>query len=168
LVALKESDFDFSTGSLKIDRAEQRYKDEKSHSVYVIGNPKNDASRTTIIIPEIAMSYAKRIIDDNHLHGYTSWFLQGPEGRYHTYDMDHAIRRLCRLAGIPVRSMHKCRKSTASILIDDVRANESQVKYYMRHSLYETTQKAYHFSRSGEKGKQDDANRLNRVLMRIS
>ena len=101
-------------------------------------------------------------------NGYHEWLLQDKNGRVHTYDMDKAIRRLCKLAGIPPRSMHKCRKTTASILIDDLRADESYVKYYMRHTLYETTQRCYHFSRAGREGKQLKAQELDAVLRNIS
>ena len=168
LTALKPEDIDLNTGELRIERAENHFKDDSGHTCYAIGDTKNDAAKTTIIIPEIALYYVRKIEAYNELHGYQDWLLEDSKGRVHTYDMDKAIRRLCKLAGIPPRSMHKCRKTTASILIDDLRADQSYVKYYMRHTLYETTQRCYHFSRAGREGKQLKAQELDAVLRKIS
>jgi integrase len=146
LVALQESDI--CNQRMTISRAECHEKDKNGHTSYFIGDPKNDASAATIPVSDQAMHFIRLAEMNNRRCGYSGWLFQGPEGRYHTYDMDKAIRRLCNMAGIPERSMHKCRKTYASILIDDTSADEGTVKTLMRHSSFETTQQAYHFARN--------------------
>ena len=167
LVALQISDVDTSTGILSVKRAEQRYK-ENGKTIYTIGEPKTEDSKNPIVLPPAALYYYEMIRKYDEDHGYKGWLLQDEKGRTHTYDMDKAIRRLCEIAGIPVRSMHKCRKTTASILIDDLGWDKEAVKNYMRHADYSTTERAYHYSRRSQMERYEQADQFAKFWGRIT
>ena len=167
LVALRMSDIDPENCTLTVRQAEKRYKVD-GHTVYKIGNPKTAESKKTIVIPPAAISLYNAICTYNDEHNYKEWLLQNEKGRLHTYHMDTAIRRLCKFAGIQERSMHKCRKTTASILFDSLDWSKLSVKEYMRHTSFSTTENAYLFCRAGKREKYQQAEQFDEFWNELS
>lgn len=71
----------------------------------------------------------------------------------HVHQFDRAIRRVCRSIGIPVRLMHKLRKTYTSYALSqmstnaekDKRATDKLVQGQLGHFNIETTHRSYYY-----------------------
>lgn len=157
LVALKFTDFDENT-VFHIFRTETRFQDENGKNHHEIKDfPKTPAGIRTVIIPEKASWIIEKIKELN------------PDGEY--LMMTHgkrlstdAIRkrqyRVCKWAGLSKeKSPHKCRKTFASILLDN-RLDQKIITQQMEQTDITTTEIHYHRNRKSVPQKKEIINAI--------
>ena len=133
---------------LYVKRTEVKYKDENEKTVYEVREfPKTAESMEGIHLTDSAINVMKMIKKINLQNGVQSDYLfWEPEyGRLRTYHFDRKIRRMCKVLNIPVRSMHKLRKTYASYLLENG-VGEKVAQAQLRHKDAATTHKYYEFS----------------------
>lgn len=158
LVALKNGDQEKS--ALYIQRTEIKYKDENNKTVYDVREfPKTKESMAEIELTDSALDILRLIRKTNIQNGITSEYLFYEEayGRLKSYFFDRTIRKICKRINIPVRSMHKLRKTYASYLLANG-VEEKIAQAQLRHKDSATTHKYYEFSIRNRKHKQEVLN----------
>lgn len=139
LCALKREDF---TGRhLLIRRSEHKAKFETEYR-YFIGEPKKNKHRMVVLSPEM-QELCRKILSWHN----SEWFFPNDDadGHMHVYHFDRRIRRVCREMKIPVRSMHKLRKTYASFLLAN-NVDEKLVQEQLGHADISTTRQAYYYN----------------------
>jgi integrase len=140
LATLKREDL---TGNdLHINRSEHKASFKDGYK-YFIGLPKGDKTRIVKLSDD-----ALYVIDKITSLHTSEWLFPSKECLStwnRSYNFDDAIRRVCREINIPVRSMHKLRKTYASYLLS-VGKPEKLVQQQLGHSDIRTTQRAYHYN----------------------
>lgn len=151
LCTIKKSDIIGQT--IHIQRTEIKYKDEKTgeQNRFVKEFPKSESGDRYIIITPKAIKYIYLICQLNP----DGEFLFEKNGkRIYVCSFDYHIRKACRECGIPVRSMHKIRKTYGTTLLDgDV--DESLIMSQMGHSDIKCTKQYYYFSNKNEDKKEE-------------
>ena len=138
LSALTKSDV--HSGYIEINKTEIRYKESAGHYVHEVrNNAKTEAGNRTVIIDKAAYEIIERIINQN------------PDGEY-LFEIDgrrcigqsftRKLERACNTIGIKPRSMHKCRKTYATNLIN-ANVPESFIIAQMGHIDISTTKNYY-------------------------
>lgn len=148
---------DISKNIIHIQRTEITYKDPKTQNriCEVRDYPKSDAGDRYLIIPEGALDTIDEIIKINPNGKY----LFSDEGkRVRSNAFNRKLDRICEELKIPLRSMHKIRKTYGTTLIDQ-NVDESLVAEQMGHKDISTTKKYYYFSNKGNKAKTEQINR---------
>lgn len=133
---------DICGNRLKIERSEHKAQIEGKNT-YFLGLPKECKIRY-VQLSETAKNILKRISDSST----SEWLFPSPNNDtvwMHSYFFDRTIRRVCRDLNIPVRSMHKLRKSYCSVLLAQG-IPEKLVQEQLGHADISTTQKAYHYN----------------------
>ena len=133
---------DFSGICLHIRRSEHKAKFEDGYRYY-IGTPKKDKMRN-VILNEETQAICEQILASHD----SEWFFPNDtdmNDHLHAYHFDRRIRRICREIDIPVRSMHKLRKTYASILLTQG-VDEKLVQAQLGHADISTTHNAYHYN----------------------
>lgn len=131
---------DIYPGYIDINKTEIRYRvDEKSYTHEVRDNAKTDAGNRQVIIDHEAEMILAKIIRLN------------PDGKY-LFEIDgkrcigqsftRKLERACKTLGIKPRSMHKCRKTYATTLIN-ANVPESLIISQMGHIDISTTKNYY-------------------------
>lgn len=143
VVALKFSDVDFDAMEIHIHRMEAKYVDE--HNVIrnkVVNYTKQKSISGDRFLPisqyEIDLfSKVKKINLDN---GYSDqgFIFCDEKGRTPSSTIDYYIRRIDRLAGIPIKSAHDIRRTVASEMFNKGIPIEI-VRDYLGHSDVKTT-----------------------------
>lgn len=140
LCALKREDF--SGMCLHIRRSEHKAKFENGYRYY-IGAPKKDKVRD-VILNEETQAVCEHILASHD----SEWFFPNDTDKndhLHAYHFDRRIRRICKEIDIPARSMHKLRKTYASILLAQG-VDEKLVQAQLGHADISTTHNAYHYN----------------------
>jgi integrase len=131
---------DIYPGYIDINKTEIRYRvNEKSYTHEVRDNAKTDAGNRQVIIDHEAEMILAKIISLN------------PDGKY-LFEIDgkrcigqsftRKLERACKTLGIKPRSMHKCRKTYATTLIN-ANVPESLIISQMGHIDISTTKNYY-------------------------
>lgn len=134
---------------LYIQRTEVKEKDRDGKTVIKVREfPKTSSSMDAIELSESAYSVLELIKKINLKNGVTSDFLfwdNQLNQRIKSRAFDKKIRRICSAVEIPVRSMHKLRKTYASILLANG-VEEKIAQKQMRHKDPSVTHKYYEFA----------------------
>jgi len=131
---------DIRPGVIEINKTEIRYRESKGHYVHEVRkNAKTDAGNRTVVIDKEAENIIERILSLN------------PNGEY-LFEIDgkrvigqsftRKLERACTSLGIKPRSMHKCRKTYATSLIN-ANIPESFIIAQMGHIDISTTKNYY-------------------------
>lgn len=157
LIALKFKDIQNDT--LKVHCMEQKVqkfenKTWKHNYVITIGRTKTQTSTRTIPLVPRAKELLKLIKEANDLNGYqdNDYIFVNEKGRVHTRAIDYRLRKYCKKAGIPEKSLHKIRKTFASTLLDKG-ISVVDIKEVMGHSTFQTTEKYYLYSLTNQEKK---------------
>lgn len=133
---------DISDTHLHVNHSEHKAKFDGKNR-YFIGEPKKDKKRK-VVLSKRAKSLATRILA---LHN-SEWLFPSDkhEGSWmRSYCFDKTIRKVCRQCDIPVRSMHKLRKTYASYLLSQG-IDEKIVQTQLGHADIITTRRCYHYN----------------------
>lgn len=142
---------------LNVSRTETRYK-ENGHYVYKVREyTKGSEGYRTVILTDEAVKTFNEIIQLNPTGTYLVE-LEGQRVKAHGYSKK--VRRICRSVNIPVRSMHKCRRTYATTLLNNNVA-EKLVTQQMGHTDILTTKEYYWYN---NQKLEDDKSRLEKVL----
>jgi len=158
LCTLKTTDQEDSR--IYIQRTEVKEKNELGKTVVKVRDtPKTAASMAGIELNNSAMVVLNMIKKWNLSNGIGSDYLfyDNRYGRTKGTTFDKRIRRICNNIGIPVRSMHKLRKTYASNLFA-CGVEGKIVQAQMRHRSISTTHKHYEFSMRNREYMRDKLN----------
>lgn len=158
LLALKESDIISENGTYKIHVCRQIIKQNdisnlenvKQIGWKVVDYTKSDCGDRKIPLTKKALEYIKRIKQINILNGHINknFLFITKEGTLTTRDaLDGQLRRGCSNVDIPVRSMHKIRKTYASTLYQRG-ISITIISKLLGHADESTTMKHYIFNLS--------------------
>ena len=145
LAALKPDDL-ISRRILRIQRTEIKYKSKKTgKQVHEVKDfPKTEAGCRDMIITERTVDTIEKI----KAFGGKEYLFEKNGKRINAGSFGKQIITVCKKLGIPPRSMHKIRKTYATILIDsDV--DESIIAEQMGHKDITCTKQYYYFSNKG-------------------
>ena len=145
LAALKFSDID--NGVLHVQRQEIVYESElKGKNVYeVVEYTKTEAGNRYVYLPEsssdvIMLLYLNR----------TSEYVMSRDGeRIHKVMFNRYLKRACEGCGITPRSMHKIRRTYATMLIDSG-VEDSLTAEQLGHTSIETTRNYYYYANKNQ------------------
>ena len=142
LAALKFSDVESDV--LHIQRQEIKYKgDGKGKVIHeVVDYCKTEMGDRYIYLTESALTTIKKIKLLNPFNEYMM-FEDGHRVQTNTYN--DRLKLACNKIGIPVRTMHKLRKTYGTTLIDN-NVDESLIMEQMGHKDISTTRKYYYFA----------------------
>ena len=145
LVTLKRSDED--SGILYVQRTESKCKGNGGMKYFVKEYPKTVGSMSGVELSDSAIIVWNWIKKINLINGVKSEFIFFEEefGRLKSYHFVRPLQRICKECGIPFRSIHKLRKTYASILFAN-NVEEKIVQSQMRHRDIATTHRHYEFS----------------------
>ena len=150
LAALKVSDIEGDT--LHVQRQEIRYKLEKGKQAHdVVDFTKTDAGNRYVYLPKSALNTIKQIRLQNPFGEYLI-MEKGKRLLVTTYN--HRIRAACKALGIPMRSMHKIRKTYGTTLIDNG-VDDSLIMSQMGHANIQTTRNYYYFANKNNEHKRE-------------
>lgn len=154
LATLKKSDIVEIDGNtyIHIQRTESRYKENGKYVKTVKEYPKSEAGDRYVFCTDNAKNTLKQILAfDND----SEFLLVNPDGnRFHIKSFDNVLRRSCKRCKIPVRSMHKLRKTFGTALIDGG-VDESVIIEQMGHSDIHCTKQYYYFSNKNREKQKD-------------
>lgn len=151
LSTLKREDIDFKKHTIHIQRTEIRYRDKDTNkwTIDVREYPKSAAGDRYIIITEHAIATIKRIVS---LNPFGCYLFEDEGRRIKEHGFAKRIARVCQILNIPLRSMHKIRKTYGTILIDNG-VDERFVTDQMGHADIKSTKQYYYFSNKTDKEK---------------
>lgn len=140
LAALRFSDVGKNT--IHIQRTEIKHKNEEGKTVWEIREmPKTEAGDRRIYVGEKVLRDIEKLRSMQH----TTDYLFEVNGHWmQSFYFDRALRRICQRLGIPVRSMHKLRRTYGTNLINH-HVEDSLVLSQMGHTSIDTTRKYYYF-----------------------
>lgn len=150
---------DFVGNELHVRRTETRHKseDHDGYDYIVREHTKGKAGYRRIAIPDEALEIVKRIR------------LLNPNGEYLFMYGDHRLIgdafskklfRICKYVGIPKRSLHKIRKTYATILWDAGLLTEKAIIKQMGHVDAQVTREHYYYHR----GSEDNVDKINSIF----
>lgn len=146
LSALKYSDFDGNI--LTVKRTEIRYKGKKDYDFDIKDATKGRDGIRTIVVPDECLEIVKRVRKMNPKAEYL--FTDTDGHRVKGARFSEKLKRICNYIGIPARSLHKIRKTYASILLDHG-CTDRLVTNQMGHTDIRTTLGHYYYDRHNEK-----------------
>lgn len=150
LAALKFSDVEGDV--LHIQRQEIKYKGENRREVIheVVDYCKTEMGDRYIYLTESALNTIKKI---KLLNPFNEYMMFEHGARVQTNTFNDRLKLACTKLNIPVRSMHKLRKTYGTTLIDNG-VDESLIMTQMGHKDISTTRKYYYYA-----NKDSDTNR---------
>ncbi|MCR5755377.1 MAG: site-specific integrase [Acetatifactor sp.] len=158
LSALKPIDIHLKERCIHVQRSEIKYKDTEGKNVIEVRDyPKSDAGDRYLILTDDALLTAKKLLQIN---AFGEYLFQDEHThlRISENGFNHKLSRLCAAANIPVRTMHKLRKTYGTRLIDaDV--DDSVIKDQMGHADIKTTRQYYYYSNKGAEEKLKQLNK---------
>lgn len=161
LSALKPIDVRLKERCVHVQRSEIKYKDEHGKNVIDVRDyPKSDAGDRYLILTDDAYVTMKKIMN---LNCFGEYLFQDEHTRMRITEngFNHKLSRLCTSVGIPIRTMHKLRKTYGTRLIDaDV--DDSVIQGQMGHADIKTTRQYYYYS---NKGMEERLEQLNRAIV---
>lgn len=143
MIALKFSDFDEENETLSINRTEVRAKDEKGKHRYTIREHTKGkvGYRTVILLPD-GVKLMKML---RNLNTDSEYCFQINGSQRHSCIFTNRLYRICDSLGIQKRSLHKCRKTFATNMINN-QVPEVLVMSQMGHTDISTTKAYYYFN----------------------
>lgn len=151
LVALKKSDIkgDYLYVQRSEVRVPKKLKNGWGKTTYeVVDHTKTEAGTRRIYLTAKAREILHMIDEKNQENGFVKedYLFMTKNGRIHARALDHRLRRYCKNSGIPVKSMHKIRKTFISTLIDN-NVNINQIREIVGHESEQTTYQSYCYNR---------------------
>ena len=142
LSALKYSDIEGDI--LHVQRQEIKYKDKvKGKLVHeIVDHCKTDKGNRYIYLTDSALNTIKKI---KLLNPFNEYMMFEDGHRIQTNTFNDRLRLACKKLNIPVRSMHKLRKTYGTTLIDNG-VDESLIMDQMGHKDISTTRKYYYYA----------------------
>lgn len=137
--ALKWSDID--DDFIHVWKTEIRY-NENGKTIYEVQEfPKTEAGIRTIVLTDECKFILEKLKGMND----SEYIFSNNGERLHAYIFTNKLRRICKSLNITPRSLHKCRKTFASKLIN-ANVDENIIKNQLGHTNIETTRKYYFFN----------------------
>ena len=157
LATLKYSDFDHNM--LTVRRTETRHKkaDGKGYEYVVREYTKGKAGARRIAVPDVVLNIVELIRKINPDGEYL--FMYG-DHRMIACSFSDKLYRICDYVKIPPRSLHKIRKTYASILWDSGKLTEKAVITQMGHVDAQVTREHYYYNRSPQSENVEKINRI--------
>ena len=142
LAALKYSDIQDNV--LHVQRQEIKYKGETKGEVIheIVDYCKTDMGDRYIYLTDSAIATIKKI---KLMNPFGEYLMTENGKRVKTNTFNDRLRLACKSLGIPVRTMHKLRKTYGTTLIDNG-VDESLIMQQMGHKDISTTRKYYYFA----------------------
>lgn len=158
LSALKLSDVNLKERTIYIQRSEIRYKDDEGKCVIDVRNyPKTESGVRYLLLNDKGLDVVKRIIA---LNPFGKFLFQDEKTgkRISENGFNHRLRRVCNAVKIPVRTMHKLRKTYGTILLDRG-VNDSIIMEQMGHADIKTTRQYYYYCNHVQEKKIEQLNK---------
>lgn len=147
IAALKLSDLNGSM--LKVTRTQTRHKDDDGAYIYETReSTKGRDGWRVIAIPDVAVSIIEKIAAINPEAEYL-FTNPGTNSRMISSTFSGKLKRICEYLGLPVKTLHKIRKTYASMLLD-AGVSEKIVTSQMGHTDIATTRGFYYKNRYSE------------------
>ena len=149
LAALKFTDIE--NGMLHVQRQEIKYKGEKQGELIheIVDYCKTDKGDRYIYLPDSALATIKKI---KLMNPFSEYMMFEDGQRVKTNTFNDRLKLACKKLDIPVRSMHKLRKTYGTTLIDNG-VDESLIMDQMGHADISTTRKYYYFANKDSEAK---------------
>lgn len=150
---------DFNENMLTVRRTETRHRspDNKTYEYVVRDYTKGKAGARVIAIPDEALRIVDLIRKVNPNGEYL--FMYG-DHRLISDAFSKKLFRICKYVGIPKRSMHKIRKTYATILWDAGVLTEKAIITQMGHVDSQVTRDHYYYNRSSQNGNVEKINNI--------
>lgn len=157
LATLKFSDF--VGNELHVRRTETRHKSEEhdGYDYVVREHTKGKAGYRRIAVPDEALEIVKRI---RHINPNGEYLFMYGDHRLIGDSFSKKLFRICKYVGIPKRSLHKIRKTYASILWDAGVLTEKSIIKQMGHVDAQVTRDHYYYDRASE----DNVDKINSIF----
>lgn len=158
LSSLKPMDINLQEKTIHVQRSEVKYKDEEGKCVIGVKDfPKSDAGDRYLILTDKAYEVSKKILK---LNPFGEYLFQDEKTRRRVTEngFNHKLRRICVAVGIPIRTMHKLRKTYGTTLINN-RVDDSIIQQQMGHADIKTTRQFYYYSNQGNDEKREQLNK---------
>ncbi len=142
LAAIKFSDIEGDM--LHVQRQEVKYKDIESGKLIheIVDHCKTDNGDRYIYLTESALNTIKKI---RLLNPFSDYMMFEKNHRVQTNTFNDRLKLACVKLDIPIRTMHKLRKTYGTTLIDNG-VDESLIMKQMGHKDISTTRKFYYFA----------------------
>lgn len=149
LAALKYSDV--KDNIMHVQRQEIKYKGENKGEVIheIVDYCKTDMGDRYIYLTDSALATIKKI---KLMNPFGEYMMMENDKRVLTNTFNDRLRLACKNLGIPVRTMHKLRKTYGTTLIDND-VDESLIMQQMGHKDISTTRKYYYFANKDSENK---------------
>ena len=158
LSALKPSDIRKNDRTIHVQRSEVKYKGDDGKTVIGVKDfPKSDAGDRYLLLNDKAYETIKRIL---RLNPFGEYLFQDEKThkRITENGFNHKLSRICVAINIPIRTMHKLRKTYGTTLIDRG-VNDSIITEQMGHADIKTTRQYYYYSNQSNSEKLEQLNR---------
>lgn len=158
LSTLKVSDINLKNRTIHIQRSQIKYKDESGKCIIDVREyPKSDAGDRYLLLSDKALDTTKRIL---RLNPFGNFLFQDEHSKKRITEngFNHKLCRICEAVNIPVRTMHKLRKTYGTTLIDHG-VSDSIITEQMGHADIKTTRQYYYYSNHGQNEKIEQLNR---------
>ena len=134
---------DINGGVLTVQRTEVRLKTADGNYIYDIKeSTKGRDGIRNVILPTEALEIIKQI---RRLNPFGEYVFQRSDGsRYHGKDFTIRLKKICREVGIVERTLHKLRKTYATMLLN-ANVDEKLITNQMGHTDITTTKNFYYF-----------------------
>ncbi|MDF2842033.1 MAG: integrase family protein [Herbinix sp.] len=123
----------------------------KCNGYKVVEHTKTKAGNRKVILIAAAKELIEKAKALNEANGFydDDFIFVNEKGRVHFKAIDSRVKKYCRKAGIPEKSIHKIRKTYISTLID-ANLNIDQIRRLVGHENEQTTYQNYCFNRLNE------------------
>lgn len=158
LSALKPSDIRRNDRTIHVQRSEVKYKDDNCKTVISVKNfPKSDAGDRYLLLNDKAYDTIRKIL---RLNPFGEYLFQDEKThkRITENGFNHKLSRICIAVNIPVRTMHKLRKTYGTTLIDHG-VDDSIITAQMGHADIKTTRQYYYYSNQSNDEKLNQLNK---------
>lgn len=144
LIGLKFSDYNEKTGVLTVTRTEIRSRGEKGHTNYQMRDcTKGKVGYRQIVLLDEAVDIINRLKELPDTNG--EYIFKGDNDRHCTV-FTNRLYRICDNLNIKRKSLHKCRKTYATKLLDG-HVPDSLIMSQMGHTDITTTKMHYYYNR---------------------
>ena len=158
LSALKQSDIRKNERTIHVQRSEVKYKGSNGKTVISVRDfPKSDAGDRYLLLSDKAYDTVKKIL---RLNPFGEYLFQDEKTHKRVTEngFNHKLNRICTAVNIPVRTMHKLRKTYGTTLIDHG-VSDSIITEQMGHADIKTTRQYYYYSNQSNGEKLEQLNR---------
>ena len=158
LSALKPADIRIKDRTIHIQRSEVKYKNDNGKTVIGVKDfPKSDAGDRYLLLSDKAYDTVKKIL---RLNPFGEYLFQdeNTHKRVTENGFNHKLSRICTAVNIPIRTMHKLRKTYGTTLID-CGVDDSIITEQMGHADIKTTRQYYYYSNQSNHEKLEQLNR---------